>query len=516
MMLSLFENFLALLLGTSPAELSKRRALQKVKRAIRVSRHRRFYKIRKQDLTPAAAKFFFALYRELSLAQVSWRGASTSAQFRDTVIRHFVEPGVLARLEGLAGEAREAVDKQANARDTARNAREQFKALTQGIDKRIITEINGCYRQALAFEHLAAFDYYLLLRKFGSPLQEHVTTAEPAFRPVKGPAVCGDLKDFLYVSIGIEPKQDWETIFRVFKKWKGGDAMRLDQWYRLLQQLQDANHSAIFELIIRDIEQDPDWTIKPPREGEPALTVWIEARRKELEGTLDQLVRTQWNNQVGRLARQIFGDAPVQGLNYYTKEAGAPFVGRGLPGFIHAEGLNYLAAFMDIFEREIRELCEFLIIRAIWSVMPRNLSDQRTFLTELKQNVADFDAALKPDGARGFKLYQAFARIGRDRLMLRSVGDHLRIINDEARNFLIQGSQTLAAIQKSIEDANKDYTQQPRLLILNWEALEQASPLPLAAWLNAASEKLTAFTAMMSILVEDSAAASNRELPGPA
>jgi hypothetical protein len=504
---SFFADLWALLLGVSGPELGKKRTLKNIGRSIGANRNKRFYRLRTQELTPAAAKFFFDIYQVFFPAQAGWRGATESTRFKELVIRHFVPPDILARLDELSGSVLQEQMRAQNAKQVAYAARKLFQSITRPLEKQHGDEIDACYRHALLLEQLITFDYFLLLKKFGVTLREYVVTGNPVFIPVRGAAVSGELKDFLYVALPIEPKQDWNTIFGLFKEWKDADVIPLDKWYRLLTQIQDVTNSRIFDLIIRHVDGNPDWAAAFPQNREPVLKPWIDARRRDLDAVLDKLIQVQWTARIGQLSRLVFGDEPIPVLTNYTVPAGEQITGRGFAGFIHAEGLNYLTAFIALFDLEIRDLCDFLTIRAWWAVQPLSFSEQCLFLTELQQKIAAFDDSVKKDGVRGYKLYQLLGKSGRDRLLTRSIQDSLRIINDEAKALLIEGSQSLAIIQKSIEDVKVDYSLEPPLMILNWPFLEQAARRLLQPWLIDASEKLNAFAGMIDIFVQDAGGA---------
>ena len=499
------EEILALITGRSNPELVRKRGIRKLKKTLGSNRYKRFYQPKNRELAPAAATFFYDIYRAVSAAQMNWIGVSASPSFKNLVVEHFVPPDVLEKLNGLAAEQLAKRIRLDNIREVTRKAREDFQAFARAISRETAEAVDSCCYYAQVFEQFAAFDYYFLLKKFGTSLREYMVSENPVFTWAKGALVSGELKDYLYVSIPLDPKQDWALIFRLFTNANGIDAVRTEHWYSVLTEVQDVNSSRILEYIIRHIDANPDWTPTSFQGREPIMNLWLDARRKELDATLEQLVRDQRSAQVGELSRQLFGEEPDPLLGYYTPLAGEFFTGKGFVGFVHAEGLNYLAVFIAIFEREIRELCELLVIRAVYASIsrPQPLTDQSAILTDLAQQISLFDESLQNDGKWGYRLYQAIIRSGQDRMMFRSIQDTLHLINEEAQIFLVTGSQTFAVIQDAIIAARRDYESEQPQLVLNWQGLELAASRPLGEWLAVSAEKLTLFGGMMSLFVED-------------
>jgi hypothetical protein len=327
--------------------------------------------------------------------------------------------------------------------------------------------------------------------------------------------VSGDLNDSLYVSLALDQKQDWGVMLEILRDCTGNDFIHTDGWLRTLGLVEGTNNTRIFEYIIRHIDGTPDWTPKSFQAKETVLRSYIESKRKELDAVLDRLSKEQWNAKTGRLSALIFGEHPEQMLSYYTPRMAEQFLSRGFTGFIHAEGLSALALFIQVHGKDIQELCELLMIRAVYAsnMRPQALMDQNLLLQNLGKSIAEFDASMSSSGSRGYRLYQAIAKSSSDRFLARSIQDSLDVINGEAQSMLIEGSQSFAGIQSAVIAAKNDYDLDPPQLVLNWSVLKQTADRPLAAWLMDTGKRLALFSELMALFIRNTPTPPEPDFP---
>jgi hypothetical protein len=339
------------------------------------------------------------------------------------------------------------------------------------------------------------------LKKFDSNIPERNFNYQPKFAVIRGEYLSDSLKDFLEVSFGVDPDQDWKSALKALKLFKNGmDVVPPDQWNKLLLLLRDVRKSGIFETMVRHIDQKPDWISKPKLPDEHIAEKYIETKRLEVKSVVDSIVNAKKNAQVDVLAKTIFGSAGIERTKYYTEKAGEIYIKKNFDGFIYAPAVNYLKAFLlDYFKKDFRELCDLLLVRGQWTMpdLSRNASEHFNRLMRLSDDLIAFDETFSDSGTNGSRLKAAIVKADRDKSQARYVTVILKNANEEAQELIKNAAMSCIVIGKSFKALLDDLQKSTYDLLMNWKELESVSEVPLVQRISNAYKKIYYFVQLL-------------------
>jgi hypothetical protein len=505
-MASLLQTLFTFLFKSNSPDAIKKRTMKAIAKRIRSNRNGRFYRTKAKELSPVCGKFFYDIYKAVSIAQVSMPALIKSVGLRSLIIEHFVDREILKKFDLLSPESIEERVKTANPKALADELRKEFDTLTGAIGMATGVQIDSCYNLILSLSQFVSFDYYTLIKRFGFKDREYGFNSIPQFVYIKAEPLIGLLQDFVEYITVIDPSQDWKTALKLLKASRNGsDVINAEQWYKVLLQIQELMHSGILTLIIQHATDNPGWKMQPQIPNERIFSNWLEIKRQSMEDGITKIVTTRWTSQIRELKQMIFGNMAVNPLKYYNDKASDLFAARGFEGLTHTMGLSYLMAFLqEVFTKEIQELCDLLTIQAQWAAtslfLP--LAEEAYAAQAFMKQLDDFDESLRNDGMNGSRLIATLVRFERDRSQGRVIKELLTMINNEAMTILLQTTDCLINIAKNVETAKNDYFQDPHILIVNWRELEVASHRNMAKWLQDISNKLEKFIELSRLFIE--------------
>ncbi|MDR3337232.1 MAG: DUF5312 family protein [Treponema sp.] len=498
-------SLFAFLFDSKSSEAIKKRALKTISKRIKSSRFSKFYKRKTKEVTPACGQFFFEIYKIVAPVQTNLEIAVKSASLKVLIVENYVDRQILESLDKYSPEMVDEESKTRPPKELAKELRDEFTAFSDSIDRATSLQIDSCYNLMLALYQFVSYDFDPLFKKFNVVFHER-TGKVPKFITVKGESVSELLKDFLYVTMGLDPAQDWKTVLKLLKEFRSNEPMiALEDWYKILSRIQEILRSEIIELMIRHIDSNPDWTIKIQIPNEKIYASWLDAQKSKVETMIERIINTRMNAKIAVLAQEIFGASTTEPLQYYNAHAGQLFLSKGFEGFTQTQSLSYLSAFFQIvFDRDIQELCNLLIVRAQWrrpQFLP--ISEQFDAIAVFAGRINEFDETLNSDGKNGFRLANAMLKSDRDKSAGKLAKELLAKVNQEATGILIQAMESLIMINNSIDAVKTDYFQDPHELVLNWREIEVASHRPMKQWLTEISLKLTNIIKLCQLYIEE-------------
>ncbi|MDR3146622.1 MAG: DUF5312 domain-containing protein [Treponema sp.] len=435
----------------------------------------RFYRPKLLDAQPAMAKFFWDFYKILAHAQVVLQNTAKSSQLRQITVEAFLDMRYLDARQRLNADYVKEKATIMPITEVSHLLKEDLAILADAFDGDFVSRVDACYNKILHIINLVGFDYFLFLRKFEPVLLERSFNVVPHFKPVRGGMILEDIKDFLEISCPIDPDADWTMPLQVLKVYRNGvDVLTAADWAKLLGSLRELRRSAILELMVRHISQDPHWEFKPRITQEHIATVYLEERRREVDEAFTGFLYSQKQNQVAALAAELFGDPGIQRLLYYTDKDSEAFVAKGLEGFIYAQCLNYLKAFMvDFFREDIQNLCELLLVQGLWASIEQSkaVSDLFHILVNNTDRLLALEQSLSENGENGADLRITLAKADRNRSQLRRLGSIIQRVNAEAWDLLSDTAEALVLLGKVFKEILRN-TGREGALIVNFRELQ--------------------------------------------
>jgi hypothetical protein len=301
-----------------------------------------------------------------------------------------------------------------------------------------------------------------------------------------------ELKDFLELAAGLDPDCDWSVPLRVLGKFSGMEIVKPEAWNSMLLMIQDVIYSGIFELIIRFVEKDPDWTWTPCVAQESIAAACLEMIRVDIFDRLALVAAARQNALIGRRAEAVFGNAKIRLLGHYTEQRGEIYRKKNFPGFTEARALNYLMAFLTEELPEMQSLYELLIIRGHWAstALSIPLSEALWLLEGFPARIAELDETLS-DGSQGSTLKLAITKADQDKSRERAVVRILNSVNGAARQIVDDAVFNLAALSEGLKDLQEDCRKNPGMIIRNWDELSHFSKTGLAERIGSLRSRLS-------------------------
>ncbi|MDR2471684.1 MAG: DUF5312 domain-containing protein [Treponema sp.] len=499
------DNIVGLFSGGNDPEAAKKKRLRQVAKDIASSKYGKFYRVKTGELEGPFAKCLWDIYKVVSPAQVFLQNAAKSEQLKQITVDAFLDGNLKAMKEGLSAAA---ITEKAGAgavKDLAAQVKKDLAAFTAAFDSTVVNGIDNCYNAIIALINFVTFDFFFLVKKFDSALSERNFNIRPAFQNVKAQELADEIKDFMEYSASVELDRDWKAALGVLKTYKEGmDVINPDQWTKVIRLLKDLSRSRIFELIIQHSSGDPLWQGVPKYPSLGVADAVLDAKKAEIEGALSKIQNDKRSAQIGELAKTVFGSAEVDRLANYTARANEVFYKKNFDGFTKAEGLNYLKAYLlDFYKKEIRELCDLLLVRGQWTsnVLSQPMSEAYHEVMGLSDKLAAFDDALGDKGEHGSRLKQCLLKVDRDKGQGKYIRIILKTVNNNAQRMINTASTGLITIGRNFKSLLEDMQKKPAELVMNWRELESASEEPLAKRVTEDYKRMYFFVQLLQFFV---------------
>jgi hypothetical protein len=503
-----FFSWLALLFArvkNNPGR-ARKRGLKRIAKAITANAYGNFFLVKSGEVTPELAQFFYGIYKAVSPVQEFLWDAAQSTQLKLRVVKNFLYPVQQDLLEKLSAESIEKRAEETEGALLSRQMRSEFADLEQSFDEGQTNAINGCYSLILSIYKFVVYDYYFLLKKFDFLLTEHSFSRKPIFTALRGEVVVGELIDFLELTSGmVDPTRDWSVPLEVLGKLTGGEVIGIAGWNSMLLTIRGLVSSGIFELIIRFVEKDPDWTWEEPRAAQENIVgSYLELIRGEIFDHLAHIVTAKRNALIDRHAAAVFGNTRVSRLNHYTEQGSDAYTQKNFSGFTDARALNYLMVFLADERTEMQELYELLLIRGRWTSMALcfPLSEALWLLLAVfPDRITEMDEMFSDRGFYGSKLKTAVLNLDRDKSARRSIDRYLDSANGEARQIVSDAIFNLSVLHDGLKGLREDCRKNPGMIIRNWDELNYFSETALENRIIALWDKLTNMLELLRVLI---------------
>jgi hypothetical protein len=492
----------AIFTGDSEGDPNKKILAKLTTRDILRNRYAKFYKIRTEEIDASFGYFFYNIYQTVYPAQIFLRNPENTGHLKQINAEAFMDKATVAAERRLNSGFIEERIKQDDPVKVIRQLKADMSSLSAAFDAGRKMAADQCYDLLMTFAGLVNFNYLALLQKFDSRLEENIFNYAPKFETIRAEYIVEDMTAFLAVSNAVRIGSDWGTVLRVLKTAnRGTDVIFPEQWNKLLIKLQDLRQSNIIPLMIQYTLKNPVWQLKEKKPG--AVTEsWIDIKKTETQELVDKMTGALRHAQSTALAKKIFGAADITRLRYYNHEKDKLYRRKNLISLTYASGLNYLAAFIEEYlDKEIRELCDILLIRGHWASNAASMEMSEHFheLSDMSKPIADFDEALSEEGKLGSRLKTAMLRVDRNSYQMTYINSILTGVNAQALEMLNAAVESLLIIGRYLKNLREDHKKIHHDMIINWKELDMVSQDPLAQRIAGSCDKTDLFTQLMTL-----------------
>ena len=496
-------RIISLFTGSGDPEREKRRQLKQIAKDLNRQRYK-FYKPRTGEALPAMARFFFEIYRVVGPAQTLLEGAGESNALKTILIESYHSQEQNRLREQFSEEyIREQAGKIDSKQLTAQ-VKDAMVGYFSGFDSAKVKAINDTYNVIQTLVNFVRFDYYFVLRKFDSSIQEGNFGHTPRFESINAEYVSDDIKDFMEVVLPLEREADWESAFDVLREYKGVEVMDRAAFRKLLGTLASVIRSGVLTEVVQHVDKDPSYQSDVQISRKHVVESYLNQLKTQVEGIIQKLARERRNRKVEQLVQAVFGTTAIQRTKYYTDAANMQFNKKMIAGFLHTEPLNYLKAFLvDYFKGEVRALIsDLFIVRGQWadSILSQQLSDAYYAVMNTAQEIVQFDDSLGEEGELGMKLKKASGKVvERDPASAKALRQLLNEVNEQALHMIQDTANNLITMGKVMKLMIEDLDRERPELIQNWKELDSYTEQPLREQLIAIYKRTYYFVQLMQM-----------------
>jgi len=483
----------------------KQNMLKGIAKELSHNKYAKFFRIRSEETDPSFLSFLFSVYKTIYPIKMFMKDEKKMAQLRHYTVESCIDPNIKEIINRLDNANLEARLKTAGGEAVIAEIQADVNSLVAQFDQNRRMTVNHRYELAAALNQLANYNFPGFFKKFDSHFVDGSFLVEPKFPAVKTILIIDQVADFLTATYSLKPEDDWNGLLNILKKCEGHDLVIPEQFISMLKTLREIHTSKILELMNQYTLRNPVWQFKHTVFNETIGDIWLEAKTGEAYGFITKINNSKKASQINALLKQIFESNDFVRLENYNLQLSENYRRKNLDYFVYAEGINYLKAFMeDHVNKEIKELCDILLIRGQWTnnAMAREMSDALNKVMETTASINDFDTVMSEDGADGSRLRASMLRVDRDPTQARYINSILSNVNDAALEIITESVQSLIIVGKHLKNLIEDIQKKHPELLINWREINLASKEPINQRMVNSFKKINYFVQLMHLCTQ--------------
>lgn len=495
-----FQSIISSIFKSSNPEAEKKRKLKAIAKTISKTKYHSFYRANTVELLSPFGKLFFDLYKVISPAQTLFKNTQNPAIFNRQIINYTLSENQLNLLEKLDEQKILEMSKQVPLPKLQQDVEQMLQSFTNEFDETKSLRAENLCKAFSFFRDFCTFDFYIVLKKYDSSFKEYSFNALPKLEKVNAEYIVDDLKDFISVAYAITDSNiDWAPLFDMFKKTQSRELVSLGNWKKIIAKISSIQNSKSLDYIIQHISQDPLYQPEINTHYDSILEPYLDKIENETRNLLNKIESEQKESKANSLCMQIFGNSDIQNLKYFTASFNSPLEKKDLSVLEYAEPLNYLKTFiLDFVKTSIREYYDVVVIRGQWdATLSAPMSNAYQELLKLSDEISMFDDTFAEEGPMGMKVKTLLPKTahdaGAENIINRVVSD----ANETSRGYIIQGTQALIVIGKTIKQLIEDLALPKPIIVHNWKELEKFFDEPIKEFSVSIYKKIYLFVQLM-------------------
>jgi hypothetical protein len=480
----------------------KQNMLKGIAKELNQSKYAKFFRIRTEEADPSMLSFLFSVYKTIYPIKLFMKDEQKMAKLRHLTVDSCIDPNIKETIKRLDPVYLEGKLKTMSGEDVIAAIQADVNLLTSQFDHTHRATVNHRYELASTLNQLVNYNFPGFFKKFDPHFVDGSFLVEPRFPTVKTILIIDQMGEFLTATHSLKPEEDWNGLLKILKECEGQDMVIPEQFNNMLKTLREIHTTKIIELMIQYTIRNPVWQFKHTVINETIGDIWLEAKKNEAFTFITRINNAKKASQINALTKQVFETSDFARLDNYNVQLSEGYRRKNLDYFIYAEGVNFLKAFMDDFiDKEIKELCDILLIRGQWTnnTMAREMSEALHTVNETETSIADLDIVMSEDGADGSRLRAAMLRIDRDPTQARYINSIVTKVNDEALEIVNEAVQALIIVGKHLKNLIEDVEKKHPELLVNWREINLASKEPIHQRMINDFKKINYFIQLMHL-----------------
>lgn len=483
----------------------KQNMLKAIAKELSQSKYSKFFRVRSEEIDPSFSSFLFSVYKLIFPIKEFYKDLKKVSKLKSLIVESCIDNNIRDTTKRLDTAYLNEKAKTMSPEQLIASIQADVDLLVSQFGPSRIAAVDHRYELARILGQFINYNFYGFFRKFDTHFVDGSFIIEPKFPAIKAILIIDLLGEFLAVTQPLKPEENWAGLLDLLKECNGGELVLLEQFEQMIKTLREIHASKIIELMVQYTLRNPVWQYKHSVITEKTGENWLESKKAEAYGYINQINDAKKNSQISALLKQIFESSDLVRLENYTVHLGVNFRKRNLEYYVYAEGLNYLKAFIDDYiEKEIKELCDILLIRGQWTnnSMSKEMSESLHIIIEKSQSIAVLDDDMGEDGADGSRLRAAMLRIDRDPTQARYVNIIVGKNNDKALEIINEAAQALIIIGKHLKNLIEDVQKKRPELLVNWRELNLASKEPISQRMISDFKRINFFIQLMHLCTQ--------------
>lgn len=494
------QNLIATIFGSSSPEAELKRKLKNIAKDFSKTKYHNFYKPATLEAMPPFAKLFYDIYKLISPAQLMFHANPNMNVYKHQIINYSLSEKQVDLLAHFDENKITELSKSIPFEKIKKQIEEDLNTFTNEFDDKKITKIENLYKCLVFFKDFCNFDYYKLIKRFNSSLQENLFSTVPTFDKINAEYIVEDLQDFCTVAYSItDDTLVWSDLFDFLKSTHSSEIIGLNNWKKIVAKVRSIQASQAFEMMVQHITRKPNYQTKI-RDNLAELTeTYIEKIRKDTNATITKVGSQIKQSMASSLAQQIFGPKEINLLSNYNESHNEVFAKKNLSTFIYSEPLNYLKAFiLNFVKTDLREYYDVVVIRGQWDTeLSSPFSNSYEEIINTLDNITKLDNSLAENGTAGIKIKTLLPKTAHDSGAENIINRIINDSNEDARSYLLTSTQGLITIGKTIKQLIEDYMKKKPTLVANWKELEKYISQPMKEFSVNIYKKIYLFVQLM-------------------
>ncbi|MCR4580036.1 MAG: hypothetical protein K5681_06800 [Treponema sp.] len=502
---SFFQSFISSLFNRSSPEAEKKKKLKAIAKAYSKSKFHSFYKPANGEMTGAFGKFMFDLYKVVSPAQIAFTNAQNPAIFTRQLINYIMSDNQLELLEQFDENNILEMSKKVPFNQLQKDIEQKLQIFLNEFDGTRMARAENLSRAFAYFKDFCMFDYYVIIRKYDPQFQEYSFDRTPRLEKVNAEYVIDDLKDFLAVAYLItDDSIAWTELFEMMKATQNKELVSAGNWKKIIARIRAIQASHSLDMIIQHASEDPAYQTELKSSVSSVVEPFMDKIEADTHALLNRIQAQQKESKANSICVQIFGTSDPQSMKNYVPSFNSVLEKKDLTLLEYAEPLNYLKTFLiEFVKKTIREYYEVVVIRGQWdATLSAPMSNSYQELLKMTDDIVQFDDSFAEEGVMGSKIKTLLPKTahdaGAENIINRVVSD----ANDLARGYIIQGTQNLITIGKTIKQLIEDYSLPKPVIVQNWKELEKFFDEPIKEISVDIYKKIYLFAQLMQTYIQ--------------
>ena len=501
---SFFQALISSLFKSSNPEAEKKRKLKNLAKTISKTKYHAYYRPASGEMLAPFGKLIFDLYKAVSSAQTYFRNTQNPAIFKRQIINYILSENQLTLLDELDEQKILELAKTVPFSKLQQDVEHKLQVFTNEFNETRAAKADNLEKAFSIFQDFCEFDFYMILKKFDSSYQEFSFNSLPRLDKVNGEYILDDLKDFLAVAYSITDESvEWNQLFEMLKETQSRELVSLGNWKKIIAKIKNIQSSKTLDLVIQHISADFAYETNVSYHHASIIEPYIEKMENDTRNLMAKIEAEQKESKASSICMQIFGTANPQSLKYYVAEFNPPLEKKDLSLLEYTEPLNYMKTFLvEFVKKAIREYYDVVVIRGQWdATLSAPMSNAYQELLKLSDEITDFDEMMAEEGSMGIKVKTLLPKTahnaGAENIINRVVSD----ANEMARGYIIQGTQALIIIGKTVKQLLEDYVLPKPILVQNWKELEKYIDAPMKEFSVDIYKKIYLFVQLMQTYI---------------